>query len=424
MLSAVTENMKSREFLEKQRKNPQDFTRNRKLSFVKMMLFSMNLAKSSLQKELTSFFSLFSSDSSKQITKSAYCQSRLKLKHTAFIELSDQIIQLFYSDDEHIRWNGFRLLAIDGSRLQLPKSNEILNEFGYAQSRDSVFKFPMAQISTCYDILNNLIIDSQIKHYKTSELDLAELHLKKAKEKDLLLYDRGYGATWFFYLHIIRNFDFVVRLQKGFLKEIDKFWESEEESKVVNISRVPRKSQKKLDELGLKFKVFKIRLVKVILDTGEIEVLATSLLDEKKYHTSIFKDLYAKRWGVEVNYDHLKNNIEVENFTGLSALSIKQDFFANVFILNIQALFIRDAQEEMQKEKHNTKYEYKVNRNLSLGYMKDRVVQIMMSDDPNYLKELKELFKIEPVPIRKGRKVKRKDKRSGRKYHMNKKRAF
>ena len=40
-----------------------------------------------------------------------------------------------------------------------------------------------------------------------------------------------------------------------------------------------------------------MRLVKVILDDGEIEILATSLLDDKIYKTNDFKILYWKRWG-------------------------------------------------------------------------------------------------------------------------------
>ena len=46
----------------------------------------------------------------------------------------------------------------------------------------------------------------------------------------------------------------------------------------------------------------KIRLIKVILDTGEIEILMSNLMDKKKYPKAIFKELYFMRWGIETSY--------------------------------------------------------------------------------------------------------------------------
>lgn len=124
---------------------------------------------------------------------------------------------------------------------------------------------------------------------------------------------------------------------------------------------------------------FKLRLVKVTLDTGEIEVLATTLLDGKKYPIEIFKELYFKRWGIETNFDHLKSNMNIEEFTSLSEIAIRQDFYVSMFINNLQSIIALDSKEEMDKEDKKKKYEYKVNRNLSLGYMKDRIIEILTS---------------------------------------------
>ena len=97
-----------------------------------------------------------------------------------------------------------------------------------------------------------------------------------------------------------------------------------------------------------------------------------------------------------------------------------------MFIFNLQTVIALDSQEEINKEnkKKKNKYQYKINRNLSLGYMKDRVVKILMSDNPEYYEELKELFKTNPIPIRKGRKNPRVPQDKNRRiYFMNRKRA-
>ena len=412
----------SKQFLESNRNSDKDFTRKRKLTFPKIILFMLNSIKKSLQKELTEFFLNFSNE--KNITNSAYSQSRMKLNYTAFIELNDGIVKEFYTDNIFDLWNGFRLLAIDGSRLQLPLSLELIEDFGFAENQGAI-PIPMAQASYCYDLLNNMIINSEIDRYETSEYNLALKHLQKCQyEKDLLIYDRYYDGMWFMFYHILNKKDFIIRMAKNSITEVQNFFSSNEESKIIEVTKLHQDSKEQLKKLGLEFNPFKIRLVKVILDNGEIEVLATSLLDKKKYPNKEFKWLYGKRWGIETEFDHLKNHLMIEDFTGLSSLSVLQDFFVSMFMANMQQIFISEAQDELKYQKKDTEYKYKINKNLSFGFMKDRFIKILLDKNADRnIKDLKELFKINPSPIRKGRSFPRVYHKTRKKFYMKKKRA-
>ncbi len=416
IIKKLKKEINSVDFMISNRVSEKDFTRKRKLPFISLILFYINLIKQSLQKELTDFIDLISKSSF--VSKSAFCQQRLKLRPEAFIQLNNVLIHEFYTDNVIKKWNEFRLLAIDGSTLELPRSEDIITNFGH---NNNIGMIPMAKISTFYDLLNNLIINSHISPCNKSERISAFEHLKKTNKNDLIIFDRAYEGIWLFLYMSINKINHVVRLQRNFLSEFQEFWTNNKNSQIIEITECPEESKKRLKEIDIPFQPFKIRLVKVILDNDEIEVLATSLLDEEKYNYEIFKELYFKRWGIEVNYDHLKNHIEIGNFTGLSSTVIKQDFYANTFIANLQSIIMRDAQIELKKQKKYTKYEYKVNRNLSLGYMKNRIIKILTNNNPNYLKELKQLFKIEPVPIRPNRKFPRKENKHQKKFHINQK---
>jgi hypothetical protein len=67
------------------------------------------------------------------------------------------------------------------------------------------------------------------------------------------------------------------------------------------------------------------RLIKVKLPDGTDEILCTSLLDRQEYASEEFDELYPYRWGEEDAYKLLKARVEVENFSGKTALSVKQD---------------------------------------------------------------------------------------------------
>ena len=99
------------------------------------------------------------------------------------------------------------------------------------------------------------------------------------------------------FYHLFLGRDFLVRMQRNSIKEVQDFFKSNDKSKIIEIDKLHDKSSEQLIKKEIKFDSFKIRLVKVILDNGEVEVLATSLLDDKKYLNEEFKDLYFLRWG-------------------------------------------------------------------------------------------------------------------------------
>ncbi len=91
-----------------------------------------------------------------------------------------------------------------------------------------------------------------------------------------------------------------------------------------------------------------IRLVTVMLSTGEIEVLATSLLNE--FTPLNFKELYGLRWGVETFFGKLKGRLSLDNFTGKSVESIKQDLYSTILISNTETVIIKDIEQTINSD--------------------------------------------------------------------------
>jgi hypothetical protein len=81
-------------FMIKNRKTEKNFTRKRKITFPELIMIQINMLKKSLQKELVHFYTIIS----KPITvmKSAFSQSRMKLKPEAFIDINDTLVKGFY----------------------------------------------------------------------------------------------------------------------------------------------------------------------------------------------------------------------------------------------------------------------------------------------------------------------------------------
>ena len=75
------------------------------------------------------------------ITNSAYTQARAKLNYTAFEEFVQISVEQFYKDDDYTTYNGLRVLAIDGSIVTLPNSDDIFKEFNPIKVRCQIKEY-------------------------------------------------------------------------------------------------------------------------------------------------------------------------------------------------------------------------------------------------------------------------------------------
>ena len=98
----------------------------------------INLLTKSLSVEIDTFVSFIRQTIGEKpisnFSKSAFVQCRKKIKPNVFKYLSDGLIEEFYTDNqESVKlWNSFRLLAVDGSILNLPETKELEKIYGKA----------------------------------------------------------------------------------------------------------------------------------------------------------------------------------------------------------------------------------------------------------------------------------------------------
>lgn len=342
------------------------------------MLYLLNLRKHSNQTELDQFFKTINnkSEASQHITKSAFFQARKQLSHTAFIELNHQIIDGVYKSDlDYKTWKGFRLCAIDGTSIRLPNEPDITDHFGSQKGRSNQADCPIGMASIFYDVLNHMVIDASVNPNNTSENKCVADHLKYTGKKDLMIYDRGYNAFWLYALHIKHHHAFCMRAKTKKNLAIKAFIESGKRESVVTF--VPNKpSRQTCKDRGLPVEPIELRLVRVDLP-NEVEVLITNLMDTSQYGVDVFKSLYHLRWGIEENYKRLKQWVEIENFSGKSALSVKQDFYAKIVAMNLTALMAMAAQKNIARETKHRKLKYQINFAQALSKMKHRIVYLI-----------------------------------------------
>ena len=359
--------------LNESRLKPQYFTRKRKLPFYALLKFLLSMHKTSTQSALGNFLER------KGITMSQH--------HTPFLKLFNGIRNAFYSSeyiDKLHKFNGKFLIAIDGSDTALPNLPSLLKKFGGTGSKASS---PTARMSIAYDILNDFIMEANFSPLNVSERDHAQNHIEQVGKiidlKDsVFIMDRGYASQELIEL-LSKKSLYLFRLRTKFNTEID---------------ALPLGSH-----IITMYGDVKVRIVKFTLPSGEIETLLTNLFDLDE---SEFKDLYFRRWRIEVKYDVVKNKLEMPCFSGFSENVIMQDFWISMYLANMAAIAKNEADEKIKEERldKDNKYEYQANVNTLIGSMRDRLADAVFTRNPNQRQKKLERIILEiqksVVPIR------------------------
>jgi hypothetical protein len=428
LIEALRVKLRDGRFLARHRVRPQDFTRQRQLTFPLLMLFVLQQTVKSIQRHLHEFLDeLAQGQLFEPVTSGAVTHARAKLKESAFVELNrDCVLPTVYHSERAVqRWRGHRLVGIDSSLVRLPDSPELGQCFGWKEATNQKgatgTRYPEARLSVVYDVLNRVGWEARLEPSTLGEVALASQQLEYLQPGDVEINDRGF--TGYVYLALIaqRSAHFVARCSTGsFLAAQELFRLNRANQSRVVWLHAPPDQKAQCQRWGLPLQM-KVRLVSVRLPTGELEVLVTSLLEEPLYPTEEFLTVYHWRWGHETFYLMLKGRLELENFSGRTIEAVRQDVQAAVLLANLESVLSEPAQATLNAQRAPESQARQVNRSVSYHAIKDQVLNLLYRDlpAPVVLTKLSQLFKGSPVAVRLNRQVCRRRRPSfHRSYHF------
>lgn len=400
---------------EKYRVSDKDFTRQRVLTFTIVAVSILRGHKFSLQNALNKVFEALGKLRLTP-TNSALCQARQKISPELFVRLHqvarDDFYQLYGEDGEVLTWRGHRVLAYDGTNLNLPNTPDLQKAFSIPRNQKGA-QGVQALAGVLYDVRNDIAIGAQLGPLQAEKNFLLNDLWSGTKPGDLIVMDRLFDdfviiATAEKYARKV-----LIRCPNNSFAAVNEFRVSDDTERIVTIELpTTGKTRKYVREHKLPESVT-VRLIKFTLESGEVEVLLTTLCDRRRYPTAEFKEVYHWRWNEEGFFDRVKNIFEVERFSGFSETAIKQDFFGVIFLTTLESILTKGPQSELAEKdrRRRNKTRAMVNRSVSYVSLVDRAVQLLAdprTDPEEVLEELQFLFKKDPTRNLKDRKFERK----------------
>jgi len=345
------------------------FTRKRQLTCERLLLLIMGGIHLSLQIATDNFFEKIGHKED-TVSKQAVSKARTNLNpdiiEGAFI---DQTKKFRKCDDIKLWKEKYQICAIDGSDIALDNSTELKSFFGCSGKTNDA---TTAMLSTAFDPLNNWILDASLSPYKTDERTAAKQHIKNIGKlpirrgvRNLFILDRGYPSREFIAYLIDEKHSFIMRVRNKFSLDFDA---------VKGDERVVFTHEKKR---------YKVRVIKVVLSTGEVETLVTNL-SPKELKSDEAGPLYFERWGIEIKYNSLKNKLQLGNFSGRRVITVMQDFWALMFISNMMSCVEFQSNEKIAENSidKSNKYEQTTNENRLVEKFTKNFLKCLLESSP------------------------------------------
>jgi hypothetical protein len=390
-----------------------DFTRERVLTWPTVVMLMLRGQKVSLQNAVNKFFSAVG-DVWCVVTASAYRQARQKVQPEVFVHLNAVACEEYYArygaDNEVALWHGQRVLGVDGSYLNLPDTAETRREFSVQTNQHQGGEQVQALASVLYDLRNDVGLSAALGPKQAEKNLLFGTHLAATQVGDVLVCDRAYADYSVMATVVARQCHFVIRFPRQSFTAVNAFWAAPAHEQVVTLA-VTCKARAYVAQQQLPT-TLRVRLVKVLLASGEVEVLGTDLLDAQTYPGAEFKAVYGWRWNHETYHDRLKNIFEIERFSGKSVQAIKQDVYGVIFLATVESILSKPAQAVLtaQGEARPCRYVPQVNRAVSYVTVLEHVVQLLgdtRRSPASTLAAIERLLLTTPTRQRPGRQVKR-----------------
>ena len=355
-----------------------DMTRHRYCDFKNTVLATLSFSMNRSNTELFNYFGL----KSKHIpSKSAFTQQRRKFNENLYPHL----LASFNKATPFTKtFNGFHLVAIDGSDINLPTDK---NDTVYRikQARSDNFYFQM-HLNALYDICENRFISAITQPRPQMNENAAFCQLISEcdmPDNTIFIADRGY-ITHNTLAHLLQNNRyFLIRAKNpasaaSMTKNIIEPGIPSDKYVRIGISRSSKNRNnsgfdvfkkigpnRKFDYISVTDKtsvyIMNLRCTCIKLDDDSYEYLISNL-PSNVFSTEDLKSLYWKRWSIETSFRSLKYALSLVYLHSVNRDLIIQEIYAKILLYNITSLlhaYVQNSKELLERNK-NKKHKYKV----------------------------------------------------------------
>jgi hypothetical protein len=279
-------------------------------------------------------------------TPAAYCMARMRLPLAALDDLLGWVIGQAQRSADGLSLIGQRIFIADCSSFSMPDTPQLRRHFGRPGGRRMVegVAYPVAKLLGLMDAGTGMFCQLLAMPLFTHDLrQIISLH-ETLRLGDILLGDRAYCS----YAHLA-----LLHLGGVFgCFRLHQRRKGQRQSGIVTWKRPPKPPtwMSKQQFLSLPATLV-VRLVSYRIDRPGFRsdwiTIATTLLDEQQWPDEKIRELYARRWGIETCFAHLKTTLKMNVLKCKSVDGVMRELAVYLLVYNlVRLVMLRAAQRQ------------------------------------------------------------------------------
>ncbi|MFI1155089.1 IS4 family transposase [Streptomyces sp. NPDC020817] len=241
------------------------------------------------------------------VNRSSLCRARSGLGEDVMETLFRLVAgPLATQDTPGAWWRGLRLLALDGTRFDLPDSASNGDTFDGPSTGGIPFGFPRVRAAVLAEIGTHGVLDARLGGYRDGERSLAYPLAASTGPDDLVIADRGFWSVEFAHAFTATGANLLVRLQSNHLGTAQ---EELTDGSYVSMMRPGKEVRLRASREGRTLPRQTTYRVITFTKDDKTAYLGTTLLDREQHPASELIALYQQRWEIELAFDEIKNHL-------------------------------------------------------------------------------------------------------------------
>jgi len=234
---------------------------------------------------------------------------------------------------------GNRLLVVDGSTASMPDTPGLLERFGLPRGQKPGIGYPMARIMGLLDAATGLFVELLALPLFTHDMRGAIGLHRSLLAGDILLGDRAFCSFAHFCLLDVRGVFGCFRLHQRRKNLTPGLQQWKKPSNIpawmtaAQFAALPASITVRIVRYAIEQKGYRTRHV----------IIATTLLDERRWPDERIAEFYGHRWPIETCFDHIKTTLKMDQLKCQTIDGVLKELAVYLIVYNLVRLVMLKA---------------------------------------------------------------------------------
>jgi len=281
-----------------------------------------------------------------------YCKARGKLSADEIRTVYSHVISSMEQMSSGDNWHGHRVVVVDSTGMSMPDTEANQKPWPQQRHQAAGCGFPSVRMTACFSLHTGGLLSYRTSNKHVSEIVRLRQQLDAFEEGDILLGDKAFCGYRDIAERLERGIGSVISLcRRTPIQDAEAVQKLGKDDLLIRWRRPKKLTAMTAADLRALPAQLTLRQIKITVDQpgfrSEVIYLVTTLLDPERYPADDLRDLFFRRWDVELFFRDIKTTMGMDILRCKSPEMIRKEIMMYFIAYNCVRRIMYEAAEEV-----------------------------------------------------------------------------